>query len=125
MKSCNVVTTTVDSRTAAVRNRLFFASKVKEFPMKTTTCKTIHRIKYDQRMKAEKAQWKERQHRALISARFAALVADTGLGIEGVGKLLHVTTRTVRNWISGQTNIPYSAYKLLRLLRFMERFCRV
>ena len=71
-------------------------------------------------MKAEKAQWKERQHRALISARFAALVADTGLGIEGVGKLLHVTTRTVRNWISGQTNIPYSAYKLLRLLRFME-----
>ena len=71
-------------------------------------------------MKAKREAHKQREHRALISARFKALCADTGLGVEGVGKLLHVTSRTVRNWLSGHTSIPYSAYKLLRLLRFME-----
>lgn len=32
------------------------------------------------------------------------------------GKMLHIHPRTVRYWISGKTLIPYSAYRLLRIL---------
>lgn len=35
-------------------------------------------------------------------------------------KLLHVTERTVHNWETGRTRIPYSAFKLMRILRGFE-----
>lgn len=38
------------------------------------------------------------------------------LTIERAADLLHVTARTVANWESGDTRIPYSAFKLLRIL---------
>ena len=34
--------------------------------------------------------------------------------------MLHVSLRTVHNWISGKHQIPVMAYKLLRLLRYRE-----
>ena len=34
--------------------------------------------------------------------------------------MLHVSLRTVHNWFSGRHQVPYIAYKLLRLLRYME-----
>ena len=44
------------------------------------------------------------------------MCADAGLSIEETAKVLHVTTRTVRYWISGRVGIPYAAYRLVRIL---------
>ncbi len=44
------------------------------------------------------------------------MCADAGLSIEETAKVLHVTTRTVRNWICGRVGIPYAAYRLVRIL---------
>ena len=38
------------------------------------------------------------------------------LSVYEVAKLLQVTSRTVANWESGASRIPYSAFKLLRYL---------
>ena len=35
-------------------------------------------------------------------------------------KNFHVTERTLHNWESGRTDVPYTAYRLLRLLNRME-----
>ena len=48
------------------------------------------------------------------------MLADLGLTPETAGKMLHVNPRTVRYWISGKTLIPYSAYRLLRILTGAE-----
>lgn len=45
---------------------------------------------------------------------------NLGLDLEGCAKLLHVTERTLHNWESCKHDIPYSAYRLLRLLNRME-----
>ena len=58
--------------------------------------------------------------RALIGARFKVLCADAGLSIDQAAQLLHVTPRTIRYWFSGKTWVPYSAYKLLRVMRYFE-----
>jgi len=42
------------------------------------------------------------------------------MSTDDIGKLLHVTSRTVRYWISGQALVPYAAYRLLRLMRMHE-----
>lgn len=39
-----------------------------------------------------------------------------GLTIRGAGELLRVTRRTVRNWEQGKARVPYSAFKLMRIL---------
>jgi DNA-binding XRE family transcriptional regulator len=43
-----------------------------------------------------------------------------GLDRPAAAKLLHVSERTVRNWETGVHEIPYTAYKLLRLLSYSE-----
>ena len=43
-----------------------------------------------------------------------------GMDLPACAKFLHVSTRTVHNWESGKHDIPYSAYRLLRLLNRME-----
>jgi hypothetical protein len=48
------------------------------------------------------------------------MLADLGLTPESTGSMLHVNPRTVRYWISGKTLIPYSAYRLLRILTGAE-----
>ncbi len=45
---------------------------------------------------------------------------NLGLDLAGCAKLLHVTERTLHNWQSGKHDIPFAAYKLLRLLNRME-----
>lgn len=45
---------------------------------------------------------------------------NLGLDLPGCAKLLQVTERTLRNWESGKHDIPFAAYKLLRLLNRME-----
>ncbi|WP_415797082.1 VC1465 family Xer recombination activation factor [Comamonas aquatilis] len=42
------------------------------------------------------------------------------MDLHGCAQFLHVSTRTVHNWESGKHDIPYSAYRLLRLLNRME-----
>ena len=46
---------------------------------------------------------------------------NLGLDLPGCAKLLHVTERTLHNWESGKHDIPFAAYKLLRLLNRMDR----
>jgi hypothetical protein len=36
---------------------------------------------------------------------------------------LHVTPRTIRYWVSGTVLVPYSAYKLVRVMRLFELPC--
>ena len=54
------------------------------------------------------------------SERFSGLLAEQGLSHPEAAKLLHVSLRTLQNWLSGKHQIPYMAFKLLRLLRYME-----
>ena len=51
--------------------------------------------------------------------RFRALLADVGLKHPEAAQMLHVSLRTLQNWFSGKHQIPYIAFKLLRLMRFM------
>lgn len=48
------------------------------------------------------------------------MLADLGLNAPSAAKMLHVSLRTLHNWLSGRHEVPYSAYKLLRLMRYME-----
>jgi Phage protein len=52
--------------------------------------------------------------------RFRALLADLGLKHPDAAKLLHVSLRTLQNWLTGRHAVPYATLKLLRLMRYME-----
>ena len=56
----------------------------------------------------------------MIAFRFHAMYRNLGLSQPDVAKLLHVSGRTLHNWETGHHEIPYSAYKLLRLLTHQE-----
>lgn len=56
----------------------------------------------------------------MLGERFKVLCMDAGLTAHQAGKILHVTPRTVRYWMAGQVAVPYSAYKLLRVMRYFE-----
>ena len=55
-----------------------------------------------------------------LAKRFRGMLADLGLKPAHAAKMLHVSLRTVHNWNSGKHQIPVMAYKLLRLMRYME-----
>ena len=63
---------------------------------------------------------KNTSQRAAIAARFKVLCVDAGLKVPDVARTLQVTERTVYAWFSGQTAVPYAAYKLLRILNLSE-----
>jgi hypothetical protein len=44
------------------------------------------------------------------------MCADAGLSIDAVAQALRVTRRTVQYWISGRVQVPYAAYRLVRIL---------
>lgn len=46
---------------------------------------------------------------------FKATYASLGLSVTDVGKLLHVTPRTLHNWIAGRCDIPYPDAMLLQI----------
>lgn len=52
--------------------------------------------------------------------RFRAMLAELGLPHPDAAQLLHVSLRTLQNWLSGRHEVPYAAYKLLRLMRYIE-----
>lgn len=82
--------------------------------------KDIHRIKYDDRVRNPA---KARQTRMEQGLRLKIMLADLGLTPESAGKILHVAPRTVRYWISGKTQAPYAAYRLLRIMTGAELPC--
>ncbi len=45
---------------------------------------------------------------------------NLGMDLAACAKFLHVTERTLHNWESGKHDIPFAAYKLLRLMNRME-----
>lgn len=45
---------------------------------------------------------------------------NLGMDLAACAKFLHVTQRTLHNWESGKHDIPFAAYKLLRLMNRME-----
>jgi DNA-binding transcriptional regulator YiaG len=55
-------------------------------------------------------------HRAAIAKTFRTTYAGLGLTLPDVAKLLRVSPRTLQNWNSGRYDIPYTAFKLLRVL---------
>lgn len=63
---------------------------------------------------------KARATRADIADRFKSLCLSAGLKVPEVAQALQVTERTVYAWFSGATAVPYSAYKLLRVLNRFE-----
>lgn len=56
----------------------------------------------------------------MLSFRFRAVYRNLGLTRPDAAKLLHVSERTLHNWETGHHEIPYSAYRLLRLLTRQE-----
>lgn len=56
----------------------------------------------------------------ITAAQFRELRLYSLLSVADAAKVLHVTERTVHNWESGSTRVPYAAFKLLRILRGYE-----
>lgn len=54
------------------------------------------------------------------SSRFRTMYRDLGLNRAGVAQLLRVSERTIHNWETGHHQVPYSAYKLVRLMTHQE-----
>lgn len=48
------------------------------------------------------------------------MLAEAGLKVPDAAKALQVTERTIYAWISGKTAVPYSAYRLLRVMHCFE-----
>lgn len=57
------------------------------------------------------------QTRAITAVRFRETRFACGLSQADAAKFLQVTLRTVHNWETGATRVPYAAYKLVRVLR--------
>jgi len=79
-----------------------------------------HRIYYDAKKVGPR---NARKMRATLGERFKILLLDAGLTPEDAGKILHVTPRAIRYWISGKVLVPYAAYKLIRIMRLFELPC--
>ena len=48
------------------------------------------------------------------------MLSDLGLTHPHAAKMLHISLRTLQNWMTGVNPPPYMAIKLLRMLRYME-----
>ncbi len=59
----------------------------------------------------------KRQRFPVAAWRFREARLQCALSVDACADLLRISDRTVRNWESGQTRIPYAAYKLLRVLK--------
>ena len=77
-------------------------------------------MKYDA---GKKRAAQTREARSVQGSRFRILLSDAGLSLDEAAKHLHVTPRTIRYWVSGKVTVPYSAYKLLRVMRLFELPC--
>src|SRR5690606_1400010 len=58
--------------------------------------------------------------KAILAERFRRDRLSCWLTPAQAAKVLHVSERTLHNWESGATRVPYTAYKLMRVLRGCE-----
>ena len=63
---------------------------------------------------------RQRVERMAKARRFDVMCRQLGYTRVSAAKTLHVSERTLHNWVSGKTAVPYAAYKLLRVLCFHE-----
>ena len=63
---------------------------------------------------------RQREDRMAKARRFDAMCRQLGYTRRQAAKTLQVSERTLHNWVSGTTAVPYAAYKLLRVLCFHE-----
>jgi len=64
----------------------------------------------------KRKKYKRKPFKPIDNEQFREVRIMNRLSINEVAKLLQVTSRTVANWESGASRIPYSAFKLLRYL---------
>lgn len=74
---------------------------------------------YEVDKKAQKVE-RQRVERLAKARRFDAMCRKLGYTRAAAAKTLQVSERTLHNWVSGTTAVPYAAYKLLRVLCFHE-----
>lgn len=74
---------------------------------------------YEVNKKARKVE-RQRLERLHKARRFDAMCRQLGYTRAAAAKTLQVSERTLHNWVSGKTAVPYAAYKLLRVLCFHE-----
>ena len=58
--------------------------------------------------------------RALIALRFRDMYRSAGMSRANAAQFFQVSERTLHNWESGRHDIPYTAYRLIRLHRGYE-----
>lgn len=88
--------------------------------MKSTTCKSIHRMKYSHSSKHTKSCRHDPDTRAQLGFRLRYARLRLGWSIVEAGKYFQVTERTWHNWETGSHRIPFAVYKLARILSRYE-----
>jgi DNA-binding transcriptional regulator YiaG len=58
--------------------------------------------------------------RMQLASRFKAMYKSLGMELAACAKYLHVTERTLHNWLSSKRYIPFATGNLLRLLNRMN-----
>ena len=79
-------------------------------------CRTIHNIHRGRYSSGRKAKCSSPESRAAVGLRFKAMCSGAGFSLADVAQLLHVSPRTVHNWFSGACAVPYSSWRLIRIL---------
>ncbi len=74
-------------------------------------------MKYTKRIKP---RCHDAQTRIMLSKRFKAMITQLGLTPCTAAQFLQVSPRTLHNWLSCHHDIPYTAYRLLRLSLHQE-----
>lgn len=79
----------------------------------------LHNIHYAKlkRLPARHPNRSKRQVFPIPAHRFREARLAAGMGLVACAELLRISERTIRNWETGQSRIPFPAYKLLRLLK--------
>jgi len=65
---------------------------------------------------AKRKKYKRKPYKPIDKDQFRDVRKMNRLSVDETAKLLQVTSRTIAHWESGVTRIPYSAFKLLRIL---------
>lgn len=60
------------------------------------------------------------QTRSMLSLRFKSMICQLGLTNESAAQFLRVSPRTLHNWLTCKHDIPYTAYRLLRMSLYQD-----
>nr|WP_103967501.1 VC1465 family Xer recombination activation factor [Nitrosomonas ureae] len=68
----------------------------------------------------KKCRYRRKPFKPVSYAKLRETRILSRLSVDEVAQMLRVTCRTVRNWESGRVQVPYAAFKLLRILTGYE-----